>query len=92
MYSVSYISLFLVHSSREQTITLKIVDEDSKQTYSLSILVSARADELLRYANRDQSQYCLYYNTKGILNLDQSLLSQGIKDGDQLICNQKYNL
>lgn len=68
------------------------MDEDSKQTYSLSILVSARADELLRYANRDQSQYCLYYNTKGILNLDQSLLSQGIKDGDQLICNQKYNL
>lgn len=68
------------------------MDEDSKQTYSLSILVSARADELLRYVNRDQSQYCLYYNTKGILNLDQSLLSQGIKDGDQLICNQKYNL
>ena len=65
--------------------SITIVDDDSKSTDSLRILVHGKAGELLQYANKDQSEFCLYHNRHGVLNSEQPLSSQGVQNEDRLI-------
>ena len=65
--------------------SITIVDDDSKWTDSLRILVHGKAGELLQYANKDQSEFCLYHNRHGVLNSEQPLSSQGVQNEDRLI-------
>ena len=65
--------------------SITIVDDDSKWTDSLRILVHGKAGELLQYANKDQSEFCLYHNRRGVLNFEQPLSSQGVQNEDRLI-------
>lgn len=65
--------------------SITIVDDDSKWTDSLRILVHGKAGELLQYANKDHSEFCLYHNRRGVLNFEQPLSSQGVQNEDRLI-------
>ena len=65
--------------------SITIVDDDSKSTDSLRILVHGKAGELLQYANKDHSEFCLYHNRRGVLNFEQPLSSQGVQNEDRLI-------
>ena len=65
--------------------SITIVYDDSKWTDSLRILVHGKAGELLQYANKDQSEFCLYHNRHGVLNSEQPLSSQGVQNEDRLI-------
>ena len=65
--------------------SITIVDDDSRSTDSLRILVHGKAGELLQYANKDQSEFCLYHNCYGVLNFEQPLSSQGVQNEDRLI-------
>ena len=65
--------------------SITVVDNDSKSTDSLCILVHGKAGELLQYANKDQSEFCLYHYRHGVLNLEKSLSSQGVQNEDRLI-------
>ena len=77
-----------MHSSKEKTVSITVVDESTKSNSSLCILADAKAEELLHFAKGNNStEYYIYNDQVGELNLNESLVSQGIKNEDHLISN-----
>ena len=77
-----------MHSSKEKTVSITVVAESTKSNSSLCILADAKADELLHFAiGNNSTEYYIYNDQVGELNLNESLVSQGIKNEDQLISN-----
>lgn len=77
-----------MHSAKEKTVSITVINESTKSNSSLCILGDAKADELLHFAiGNNSTEYYIYNDQVGELNLNESLVSQGIKNEDQLISN-----
>ena len=77
-----------MHSAKEKTVSITVINESTKSNSSLCILADAKADELLHFAiGNNSTEYYIYNDQVGELNLNESLVSQGIKNEDQLISN-----
>ena len=77
-----------MHSAKEKTVSITVINESTKSNSSLCILADAKADELLHFAiGNNSTEYYIYNDQVGELNLTESLVSQGIKNEDQLISN-----
>lgn len=82
-----------MHSSKEKTVSITVLDESTKSNSSLCILADAKAEELLHFAKGNNStEYYIYSDRVGELSLNESFVSQGIKNEDQLISNAIFCL
>lgn len=67
--------------------SVQIEDDDTKSSYSLCTLESAKAKDLLQYAKKDLDEYCICHNNREQLDPEQTLLSLRIRNEEKLTSN-----